>query len=141
MHEFMLKCVTKSDSQDGCFNGYPITDTTDQWSPIFAYQRVYLNCSPNLSEGRHTHTHTSSCLVQCSPKLKTSQNVFCHEIYLPVSHPVRPYGCCNGPCIWMLQWSLYGLTLQTASSFPLIRDVCAPNKENSSFALTEYTLS
>ena len=32
--------------------------------------------------------------VQCSSELKTSQNCYlCGEIYLPVSHPVRQYGC------------------------------------------------
>ena len=48
MRESIAKHVTKNDSQDVCFNGYPITDTTDQWSPIFEYQHVYLIFHPQV---------------------------------------------------------------------------------------------
>ena len=64
MHEFIAKCVTKSDSQDVCFNGYPITDTTDQWSPIFEYQHVYLIFPPNCTSYDHVVPKCALCTPQ-----------------------------------------------------------------------------
>jgi hypothetical protein len=64
MRESIAKHVTKNDSQDVCFNGYPITDTTDQWSPIFEYQHVYLIFPPKCISYDHVVPKSALCTPQ-----------------------------------------------------------------------------
>ena len=89
MHELIAKCVTKTDSQDVCFNGYPITDTTDQWSPIFEYQHVYIIFPPNCTSYDHVMPKCALCTPQvhhmdCRIALPTT--TWCQKKVLYVHH-------------------------------------------------------
>ena len=92
--ELIAKCVTKNDSQDVCFNGYPITDTTDQWSPIFEYQHVYIIFPPNCT----SYDHVMPKCALCTPQV---HHMDC-RIALPT--PLVPKSALCTPQVHHMEW-------------------------------------